>query len=69
MRNNVLIFVAVTAVSLVAAMLGHAYFPAFCLLFKPITWPFICLAVLVVRSLRARRAENARDNDLPSAGR
>ena len=56
MRKNIAIFVAVTIISLVAAMLGHAFCPQFCMLFKPVTWPFICLAVLVLKSL----AENKR---------
>ena len=56
MRKNIAIFVAVTIISLVAAMLVHAFCPQFCMLFKPVTWPFICLAVLVLKSL----AENKR---------
>jgi hypothetical protein len=62
MRNNVLVFVAVTVVSLVAAMLGHRFCPAFCMLFKPITWPFICLVVLVVKSLREKRAPRDKED-------
>lgn len=61
MRNNLIIFLAVTVVSLAAAALGHAYCPAFCMLFKPVTWPFICLAVLVARSLKAKRAERDKE--------
>ena len=55
MRKNLVIFAAVTAVSLAAAALGHAYCPQFCMLFKPVTWPFICAGVLVCRSLKAKR--------------
>ena len=52
MRKNLIILGAVTALSLVAAALGHAYCREFCMLFKPITWPFIALAVIVFNSLR-----------------
>ena len=41
--------------SLAAAALGHAYCREFCMLFKPVTWPFICAGVLVFRSLKAKR--------------
>lgn len=51
MRRNLLILGAVTVVSLVAAALGHAYCREFCMLFKPIAWPFIALGVICVRSL------------------
>ena len=52
MRKNLLILGGVTLVSLVAAALGHAYCREFCMLMKPITWPFIALAVIVFNSLR-----------------
>ena len=52
MRKNLLILGGVTVLSLVAAALGHAYCREFCMLFKPITWPFIALAVIVLNSLR-----------------
>ena len=55
MRKNLIVFGAVTAVSLAAAALGHAYCREFCMLCKPVTWPFICAAVLVIRSLKAKR--------------
>ena len=58
MRRNLLILGAVTAVSLVAAALGHAYCREFCMLFKPIAWPFIALGVLLVRSLKKNRKES-----------
>ena len=51
MRKNLLILGGVTAVSLAAAALGHAYCREFCMLFKPITWPFIALAIVVFKSL------------------
>ena len=51
MRKNLLILGAVTAISLVAAALGHTYCREFCMLFKPITWPFVALAVVVFKSL------------------
>ena len=51
MRKNLLILAVVTAVSLAAAALGHAYCREFCMLFKPITWPFIALAIVVFKSL------------------
>ena len=52
MRKNLLILGGVTLVSLVAAALGHAYCREFCMLFKPITWPFVAAAVIVVRSFQ-----------------
>ena len=51
MRKNLLILGGVTAVSLVAAALGHAYCREFCMLMKPIAWPFIALGVIVFKSL------------------
>ena len=54
MRKNLLILGGVTAVSLVAAALGHAYCREFCMLFKPITWPFIALGIIVYRSLKKK---------------
>ena len=57
MRKNLLILGAVTVLSLVAAALGHAYCREFCMLFKPITWPFITAAVLVVKSLNKNKKE------------
>ena len=51
MRKNLLILGGVTAVSLVAAALGHACCREFCMLFKPMSWPFIALAVIVFKSL------------------
>ena len=51
MRKNLLILGGVTVISLVAAALGHAYCREFCMLFKPITWPFIALAIVVFKSL------------------
>ena len=57
MRKNLLILGAVTAVSLVAAALGHAYCREFCMLFKPITWPFIALGVILVKSLAGHRKD------------
>ena len=58
MRRNLLILGGVTAVSLVAAALGHAYCREFCMLFKPITWPFIALGAILVKSLRKNRRES-----------
>ena len=55
MRKNLLMLGGVTALSLVAAALGHAYCREFCMLFKPITWPFIAAGVILVRSLRKNR--------------
>ena len=57
MRKNLLILGAVTALSLVAAALGHAYCREFCMLFKPITWPFIALGVILIKSLKKNRKE------------
>ena len=54
MRKSLLILGGVTVASLVAAALGHAYCREFCMMFKPITWPFIALGVLVAKNLRAR---------------
>ena len=58
MRKNLLILGAVTAVSLVAAALGHAYCREFCMLFKPITWPFIAAGVILVKSLGKNKKES-----------
>ena len=58
MRKNLLILGAVTAVSLVAAALGHAYCREFCMLFKPITWPFIACGVMLIRALRKNRKDS-----------
>ena len=58
MRKNLLILGAVTVLSLVAAALGHAYCREFCMLFKPITWPFIAAGVILVKSLRKNRKES-----------
>ena len=57
MRKNLLILGGVTAVSLVAAALGHAYCREFCMLFKPITWPFIALGVILVKGLARHRKD------------
>ena len=57
MRKNLLILGAVTVLSLVAAALGHAYCREFCMLFKPITWPFIALGVILVKSLAGHRKD------------
>ena len=55
MRKNLLILGGVTVVSLVAAALGHAYCREFCMLFKPITWPFIALGIILVKCLAKNR--------------
>ena len=57
MRKNLIVLGGVTVVSLVAAALGHAYCREFCMLFKPITWPFIALGVILVKSLAGRRKD------------
>ena len=57
MRKNLLILGAVTALSLVVAALGHAYCREFCMLFKPITWPFIAAGVILVKSLAGHRKD------------
>ena len=54
MRKNLLILGGVTVISLVAAALGHAYCREFCMLFKPITWPFIALGIIVFKSLKKK---------------
>ena len=54
MRKNLIILGVVTALSLVAATLGHAYCREFCMLFKPITWPFIALGIIVFKSLKKK---------------
>ena len=58
MRKNLLILGGVTVVSLVAAALGHAYCREFCMMFKPVTWPFIALGVILVKSLRKDKKES-----------
>ena len=58
MRKNLLILGAVTVLSLVAAALGHAYCREFCMLMKPITWPFIACGVIIFKSLRKNRKES-----------
>ena len=55
MRKNLLILGGVTLVSLVAAALGHAYCREFCMLFKPITWPFIACGVILAKGLMKAR--------------
>ena len=60
MRKNLIILGGVTAVSLVAAALGHAYCREFCIMFKPMAWPFVAAAVIVYRSVRAKRRERGR---------
>ena len=57
MRKDILIFTCVTAVSLVAAALGHAYCREFCMLFKPMAWPFVALAYIAWRHLRTKKAK------------
>ena len=57
MRKNLIILGGVTILSLVAAALGHAYCREFCMLFKPITWPFIALGVILVKSLAGHRKD------------
>ena len=57
MRKNLLILGGVTALSLVAAALGHAYCREFCMLMKPITWPFIALGVILVKGLARHRKD------------
>ena len=58
MRKNLLILGGVTVVSLVAAALGHAYCREFCMLMKPITWPFIAAGVILFKSLRKNKKES-----------
>ena len=58
MRRNLLILGGVKLVSLVAAALGHAYCREFCMLMKPITWPFIAAAVILVKSLRKDKVKS-----------
>ena len=57
MRKNLLILGAVTALSLVAAALGHAYCREFCMLFKPMAWPFVALGYIAWRHLRTKKAK------------
>ena len=57
MRKNLLILGGVTVVSLVAAALGHACCREFCMLFKPITWPFIAFGVILVKGLARHRKD------------
>ena len=57
MRKNLLILGGVTALSLVAAVLGHAYCREFCMLFKPMAWPFVALGYVVWRHLRTKKAK------------
>ena len=52
MCKNLIVFGGVTAVSLVAAALGHAYCREFCMLFKPLAWPFIAAGIIVFKSLK-----------------
>ncbi|MBQ0032273.1 MAG: hypothetical protein KBT68_05685 [bacterium] len=54
MRKNLLILGGITVISLVAAALGHAYCREFCMLFKPIAWPFVALGIIVFRSLKKK---------------
>ena len=57
MRKNIIILGGVTVISLVAAALGHAYCREFCMLFKPITWPFVAAGVILVKSLVGHRKD------------
>ena len=57
MRKNLVILGGITVVSLVAAALGHAYCREFCMMFKPITWPFIACGVILVKSLAGHRKD------------
>ena len=57
MCKNLLILGGVTMVSLVAAALGHAYCREFCMLMKPITWPFIALGVMWVKGVMEARKD------------
>ena len=57
MRKDILIFTCVTAVSLVAAALGHAYCREFCMLFKPMAWPFVALGYIAWRHFRTKKAK------------
>ena len=50
MRKSLLVVGGVTALSLVVAALGHAYCREFCMLFKPLTWPFIAAGIVVFKS-------------------
>ena len=58
MRKTLLILGGVTVLSLVAATLGHAYCREFCMLFKPITWPFIARGVILAKSATQDRKES-----------
>ena len=55
MRRNLLVLGGVTALALVAAAVGHAYCREFCIMFKPVTWPFIALGVILVKSLKKNK--------------
>ena len=57
MRKNHLIQGGVKELSLVADALGHACCREFCMLFKPITWPFIAAAVIVFKSFNKNKKE------------
>ena len=57
MRKDLMIFGGVTAAALVAAAVGHAYCREFCMAFKPMAWPFVALAVIAIRRLRAKKAK------------
>jgi len=55
MKKEAIVFVAVVIVSLVTAHVCHTYFPGVAPAIKPMSWPFVCLGILVVRRLAVRR--------------
>ena len=55
MKKEAIVFLAVVVVSLVTAHVCHAHFPGVAPMIKPMAWPFVCLAVLLVRRLVAQR--------------
>jgi hypothetical protein len=61
MKNEAMIFAGVVAVSLVTAHVCHTWFPGVAPAIKPMAWPFVCLAVLLVRRLAANRRRRDRD--------
>lgn len=53
-RKSVMLLCGVTAVSLAAAAVGHAYCREFCMAFKPMAWPFVALAYVIFRNLKTK---------------
>ena len=57
MKKDMMIFSVVTAVALTAATAGHMWYPPFCMVFKPMSWPFLALGAMTLRRLWKNRGK------------